>query len=92
MLSHWDNPRVKDYADTLERAVARRQFRFKDIVDLSTGEVILELEHELRAGLQTALGADTTIPQHIGCPLGRSREVAEAAALFLGTEEPVYTK
>ena len=71
-----DNPRIKDYAYTIELArerceqapkrlptamsracngfdhsgaVRREQFRFKDIVDLETGETVMELEHEIRS-------------------------------------------
>lgn len=42
-VRHWDNPRIKDYARTVEEAVGRSQFRFCEIVDLVTGQVILEL-------------------------------------------------
>lgn len=62
----WDNPRIKDYARTLAEARERQQFRFKDVVDLATGEVLLELEHEVRS------------LQHPSCPLGRSRAQADA--------------
>jgi hypothetical protein len=46
----WTNPRFThlDRCDTWEEAVASRTLRFKDIIDLSTGEKILELEHETR--------------------------------------------
>jgi catechol 2,3-dioxygenase-like lactoylglutathione lyase family enzyme len=46
----WTNPRFLhlDSCDTWEEAWASRTLRFKDIIDLSTGEKILELEHETR--------------------------------------------
>mmetsp|Transcript_55045 Transcript_55045/g.109422 ORF Transcript_55045/g.109422 Transcript_55045/m.109422 type:complete len:339 (+) Transcript_55045:57-1073(+) len=46
----WTNPRFRhlDQCDTYEQAVASRQFRFRSLVDLTTGEEILELEHETR--------------------------------------------
>lgn len=46
----WTNPRFThlDSCDTWDEAVASRTLRFKDIIDLSTGEKILELEHETR--------------------------------------------
>ena len=46
----WTNPRFThlDSCDTWEEAAASRTLRFKDIIDLSTGEKILELEHETR--------------------------------------------
>jgi len=46
----WTNPRFIhiDSCDTLEEATASRTLRCKDIVDLSTGKKILELEHETR--------------------------------------------
>lgn len=45
------NPRFAhlDTCDNYQEALASRQFRFKHIVDLETGEVLLELEHEVRA-------------------------------------------
>jgi len=45
----WINPRFSDKADTLEKARQWKQFRFKDIVDMETGETIFELEHEMRS-------------------------------------------
>lgn len=45
----WCNPRFSDQADTLEKARIEQQFRFKDIVDMETGERIFELEHEMRS-------------------------------------------
>lgn len=46
----WTNPRFThlDSCDTLEEAIASRTLRFKDVIDLETGEKILELEHETR--------------------------------------------
>mmetsp|Transcript_1431 Transcript_1431/g.1923 ORF Transcript_1431/g.1923 Transcript_1431/m.1923 type:complete len:300 (+) Transcript_1431:2-901(+) len=46
----WTNPRFVhlDTCDTWEEAFASRTLRFKDIIDLETGEKILELEHETR--------------------------------------------
>jgi len=45
----WCNPRFQDQVDSLEEARKERQFRFKDILDMDTGERIMELEHELRS-------------------------------------------
>ena len=45
----WVNPRFSDKADSLQGAKKWKQFRFKDIVDMETGEVIMELEHEMRS-------------------------------------------
>jgi len=45
----WVNPRFSDKADTLQGAREWKQFRFKDIVDMETGEKIFELEHEMRS-------------------------------------------
>jgi hypothetical protein len=45
----WCNPRFSDQADSLEEARKEKQFRFKDIVDMETGEFIMELEHEMRS-------------------------------------------
>ncbi|KNC79291.1 hypothetical protein SARC_08314 [Sphaeroforma arctica JP610] len=44
----WINPRFSDKVSTLETAKSERQFRFKNIVDIDTGETIYELEHEVR--------------------------------------------
>jgi len=46
----WTNPRFThlDSCDTWEEAYASRTFRFKDVLDIRTGEKILELEHETR--------------------------------------------
>ncbi|CAM9811143.1 unnamed protein product, partial [Heterosigma akashiwo] len=47
----WTNPRFThlDSCDTWEETNASRTLRFKDIIDLGTGEKVLELEHETRA-------------------------------------------
>lgn len=47
----WTNPRFAhlDACDSYEEAVASRQFRFKCIRDPTTGQELLELEHETRA-------------------------------------------
>lgn len=45
----WVNPRFSDDADTIDKARKWRQFRIKNIVDMSTGETIMELEHEVRS-------------------------------------------
>ena len=46
----WTNPRFLslDSCDTWEEAKASRTLRFRDIIDLDTGEKIMELEHETR--------------------------------------------
>jgi hypothetical protein len=45
----WVNPRFDDKADTLQGAREWKQFRFKEILDMETGEKIFELEHEMRS-------------------------------------------
>ena len=45
----WKNPRFADQVDTLALAAQWNQFRFKDIVDMDTGETIFTLEHEIRS-------------------------------------------
>jgi hypothetical protein len=45
----WVNPRFQDKALTLDGAQFYKQFRFKNILDLETGQVIFELEHEVRS-------------------------------------------
>jgi hypothetical protein len=45
----WVNPRFSDKADSLEGAREWKQFRFKNIIDMETGETIMELEHEMRS-------------------------------------------
>jgi len=46
----WTNPRFThlDSCDTWEEACASRTLRFKDVLDVKTGEKVLELEHETR--------------------------------------------
>jgi hypothetical protein len=44
----WNNPRFNDVPNSLEDAKKRAQFRMKDLVNLVTGEVVHELEHEVR--------------------------------------------
>jgi len=46
----WTNPRfvALDTCDTYAEAAASRQFRFRSIIDLESGEELLELEHETR--------------------------------------------
>ena len=46
----WTNPRFMhlDTCDTYQDAAQSRQFRFKAVVDLDTGDELLELEHETR--------------------------------------------
>jgi hypothetical protein len=45
----WDHPQVSEKVDTLEGARKWKQFRFKDIVDMETGETVFVLEHEMRS-------------------------------------------
>jgi hypothetical protein len=45
----WVNPRFDDKAANLQGAKRYMQFRFKDIVDMETGEPIFQLEHEVRS-------------------------------------------
>lgn len=46
----WTNPRFThlDSCDSWEEACASRTLRFKDVIDVKTGEKVLELEHETR--------------------------------------------
>ena len=46
----WTNPRFThlDSCDTWGEAMASRTLRFKDIINLETGEKLIELEHETR--------------------------------------------
>lgn len=57
----WVNPRFEhlDNATTVDEAVQQNCFRFKDIVDTSTGRILFRLEHEVRS------------TQHKSCPLTR---------------------
>ena len=45
----WVNPQFKDVVLTVEEALEGKQFRFKDIVDIETGDVLYTLEHEIRS-------------------------------------------
>lgn len=46
---NWDNPRFPQFSyATLEAALTHNEFRVKDMVDPSSGEIIYELEHEIR--------------------------------------------
>ncbi|GAX17362.1 hypothetical protein FisN_41Hh001 [Fistulifera solaris] len=45
----WVNPRFSDQAHDLAGARKWKQFRFKNIIDMETGETIFELEHEMRS-------------------------------------------
>ena len=45
----WVNPRFSDCATTLDTARKFNQYRFKDVLDIDTGKVILTLEHEVRS-------------------------------------------
>jgi len=46
----WTNPRFThlDSCDTWEEALGSRTLRFKELVDMDTGDMLLELEHETR--------------------------------------------
>ncbi|KAL3800404.1 hypothetical protein ACHAW5_009082 [Stephanodiscus triporus] len=60
----WTNPRFMhlDSCETWEECLSSRTFRFKDILDLETGEKILELEHETRPMLH---GQYMKVPPYI---------------------------
>jgi len=45
----WVNPRFADKVTTLDGAKSVNQFRFRDILDIKTGELIFQLEHEIRS-------------------------------------------
>lgn len=45
----WNNPRFVDRVYSFDDALRESQFRFKDIIDLETGERLLEMEHEVRS-------------------------------------------
>ena len=47
----WTNPRFldQDTCDTDTETFANRQYRFKDIIDPDSGEILFELEHEVRS-------------------------------------------
>lgn len=47
---HWDNPRFPQFSyRTEEQILQHNEYRFKDFIDLETGEVVYELEHEIRS-------------------------------------------
>jgi len=50
----WGNPCFRDCYDTEEMALEQNQFRFKDFIDQETGEVVYQLEHEVRSLLHPA--------------------------------------
>lgn len=60
----WTNPRFThlDSCDTWEEAHASRTFRFKDILDMTTGDKLLELEHETRPMMH---GQYLKVPKYI---------------------------
>ena len=60
----WTNPRFThlDSCDTWEEAFASRTFRFKDVLDVETGEKVLELEHETRPMMH---GQFMKVPKYI---------------------------
>lgn len=45
----WVNPRFSDKTEDLVGARKWKQFRFKNIIDMETGETVFELEHEMRS-------------------------------------------
>jgi hypothetical protein len=47
---HWDNPRCPQFTyRTVEDVTKFNEYRFKDIIDVDTKDVIYELEHEVRS-------------------------------------------
>ena len=60
----WTNPRFThlDSCDTWEEALASRTFRFRNIINVSTGEKVLELEHETRPMMH---GQFMKVPRYI---------------------------
>merc|ERR1711962_1419507 len=50
----WGNPCFRDCYDTEEMALEQNPFRFKDFIDQQTGEVVYQLEHEIRSLLHPA--------------------------------------
>eukprot|EP00527_Entomoneis_sp_CCMP2396_P006845 CAMPEP_0198152100 /NCGR_PEP_ID=MMETSP1443-20131203/58486_1 /TAXON_ID=186043 /ORGANISM="Entomoneis sp., Strain CCMP2396" /LENGTH=396 /DNA_ID=CAMNT_0043818007 /DNA_START=121 /DNA_END=1311 /DNA_ORIENTATION=+ len=63
----WVNPRFSDKVTSLPQARIEKQFRFKDIIDLNTGEVVYELEHEVRSVEHEAFPAPPKKPNDDGC-------------------------
>lgn len=45
----WNNPCFTMKYDTLDKVLQLNEFRFKDFLDLETGEVVYQLEHEVRS-------------------------------------------
>jgi len=45
----WNNPCFSLKYDTLDQVKLLNEFRFKDFLDLKTGEVVYQLEHEIRS-------------------------------------------
>jgi len=45
----WNNPCLKMKYDSLEQVKQLNEFRFKDFLNLETGEVVYQLEHEVRS-------------------------------------------
>lgn len=45
----WVNQLFEDRVLNVESAMKEKQFRFKDIIDIETGEVLYALEHEIRS-------------------------------------------
>ena len=45
----WVNQLFEDRVLDVEAAMEVKQFRFKDIIDIETGEIIFALEHEMRS-------------------------------------------
>jgi hypothetical protein len=46
----WINPRfLRTASRNLDEALAQHEFRFKDIINIDTGEAIYEIEHEVRS-------------------------------------------
>ena len=43
-----NNPRFNDMPNNVEEAMKLAQYRMKDVIDMETGEVLVELEHEIR--------------------------------------------
>ena len=64
----WTNPRFAhlDTCDSYAEAHASRQFRFRHVVDLDTGEPLLELEHEVRAQRHAHFFKRTHYPEGSG--------------------------
>lgn len=45
----WNNPCLKMKYDTVEQVKQLNEFRFKDFLNFETGEVVYQLEHEVRS-------------------------------------------